>query len=111
MKVSLYIKKNIVTITSVMENQQQQQHISRGLLKASDIARILTVTPRTVLNWCERGLIPVALRAGRTVRFDICAVREALGAATTDEQQQKLEGRQAAMAGRAQLAGTPNPIG
>lgn len=84
---------------NMMANVMTDDKITKcmqGLLKASDIARILAVNPKTILNWSEAGKIPVALRAGRTVRFNICAVKQALDAATTAAQQRKLEQKQAA---------------
>jgi excisionase family DNA binding protein len=46
---------------------------------ASQIAKALQVTSRTILEWEAAGKIPAALRTGRTVRFHPGEVAKALG--------------------------------
>ena len=45
---------------------------------AEEIAAVLKVDPKTVLNWAKAGIIPEAFRVGRTVRFSLDAVKAAL---------------------------------
>lgn len=53
----------------------------RGLVKASRVAEEFGVTSRTVRNWCDAGLIPVACKVGRTMRFDLEEIRLVLAGA------------------------------
>ncbi|MBI23517.1 MAG: hypothetical protein CMN05_08000 [Roseibacillus sp.] len=41
-----------------------------GKLTVSDIAARESVSPKTVLNWVERGDLKPAYRLGRVIRFD-----------------------------------------
>jgi len=41
---------------------------SKKIMKASEVARLLNVSPNTVLNWAKSGLIP-CVKIGRTIRF------------------------------------------
>ena len=50
----------------------------QGLYTTEEIAEVLKVDPKTVLNWAKEGIIPEAFRVGRTVRFSLDAVKEAL---------------------------------
>jgi excisionase family DNA binding protein len=52
--------------------------VPQGLHTAEEIAEVLKVDPKTVLNWAKDGIIPEAFRVGRTVRFSLDAVKEAL---------------------------------
>lgn len=49
------------------------------LVTARQLARPLQVSDRLIHMWAEKGTIPVALRAGKIVRFDPEAVASALG--------------------------------
>lgn len=48
------------------------------IVTAEELAAILKVTPHTVLNWAKAGIIPEAMRVGRTVRFSLEAVTASL---------------------------------
>lgn len=50
-----------------------------SLATATQIARVLQVSARTIHLWAEAGTVPVALRQGKVVRFHPPAVAEALG--------------------------------
>ncbi len=78
----------------VMKNDMKKQS-KRGLYTAAEIAGLLAVEPRTIHYWAEDGRIPVALRTGRTVRFDLDDVKDALAKETAEAQRIKLERRQA----------------
>lgn len=57
-----------------------------GLLTAAAIAAIFSVQPKTIYNWADAGLIPVAIRVGHTIRFNLDDVTQALNEATRDAQ-------------------------
>lgn len=42
---------------------------SDSLLNTADVARILSVSPRTVQLWAKQGILP-CFRVGAVVRFD-----------------------------------------
>jgi excisionase family DNA binding protein len=48
------------------------------IVTAEELAAVLKVDPHTVLNWAKAGIIPEALRVGRTVRFSLDAVNASL---------------------------------
>jgi len=48
------------------------------IVTAEELAAILKVDPHTVLNWAKAGIIPEAMRVGRTVRFSLEAVTASL---------------------------------
>ncbi|MBN8460670.1 MAG: helix-turn-helix domain-containing protein [Verrucomicrobia bacterium] len=48
------------------------------LMTAEELGAYLKVDPHTVLNWGKAGIIPEAMRVGRTVRFSKSAVDAAL---------------------------------
>ncbi|MEI7912941.1 MAG: helix-turn-helix domain-containing protein [Verrucomicrobiota bacterium] len=50
----------------------------QDLHTAEEIAEVLKVDPKTVLNWAKAGIIPEAFRVGRTVRFSLEAVKASL---------------------------------
>lgn len=52
----------------------------RNLVKTSRVAEEFGVTSRTVRNWCDAGLIPVACKVGRTLRFDLEEIQFLAGA-------------------------------
>jgi len=52
--------------------------VPQGLHTAEEIAEVLKVDPKTVLNWAKAGIIPEAFRVGRTVRFSLEAVKASL---------------------------------
>ena len=45
-----------------------------GLVDSARIASYCDVSVRTVQLWAERGVIPVALRVGRVIRFELYEV-------------------------------------
>ena len=47
-------------------------------LKASELAPILKVSRRTILNWHQDGVIPAEINIGRVIRFSLPEVRKAL---------------------------------
>ncbi len=50
-----------------MENTSNQ--IKDNLLKVSDVATLLAISPRTVRSWCYRKIIPMIKLHG-ALRFD-----------------------------------------
>jgi excisionase family DNA binding protein len=52
--------------------------VPSDLYTAEEIAEVLKVDPKTVLNWAKAGIIPEAFRVGRTVRFSLEAVKASL---------------------------------
>jgi excisionase family DNA binding protein len=52
--------------------------VPQDLHTAEEIAEVLKVDPKTVLNWAKAGVIPEAFRVGRTVRFSLEAVKASL---------------------------------
>lgn len=57
-----------------------------GLLTAAAIAAIFAVQPKTIHNWADSGRIPVAIRVGHTIRFNLDDVMQALDEETRDAQ-------------------------
>lgn len=49
-----------------------------GLIATDELARLLQITPDTVLRWTRRGRIPCVRVGKRTLRFDADAVLVAL---------------------------------
>lgn len=52
--------------------------MSDRLLTSDELAEHLGVHRNTVMNWQRDGVIPAAIREGRTLRFDFSAVKKAL---------------------------------
>lgn len=54
--------------------------MTRGkrLLTRRELAKALTVGPDTISRWAKEKRIPCAVRTGRTMRFDLDEVLEAL---------------------------------
>jgi predicted DNA-binding transcriptional regulator AlpA len=48
------------------------------LLKAEDLAAIINVSSRTILNWYHDGTIPARVHVGAVIRFELEPVMEAL---------------------------------
>ena len=48
------------------------------LLKAQDLATIINVSSRTILNWYYGGIIPARLHVGKVIRFELDPVMAAL---------------------------------
>jgi predicted site-specific integrase-resolvase len=48
------------------------------LLKAEDLAAIINVSSRTILNWYHEGIIPARIHVGAVIRFELEPVMEAL---------------------------------
>lgn len=59
-------------------NDNRHITIPQTLQSAETVGALLGVHARTIHNWARRGIIPTAIREGRTVRFDSEAVFEAL---------------------------------
>lgn len=76
------------------------------LVKASRVAEEFGVTPRTVLNWYDAGHIPAVFRAGRTVRFDLEAVKAAICGPNSKQESAKAGGVQAVLRGSGDSLGT-----
>jgi len=57
-----------------------------GLVKVDDVASTLGVKPTTVQEWVRNGSIPkhTYLKVGKTYRFDLKAVINALRAGTAE---------------------------
>lgn len=70
----------------------------RGLYTAREIAELLSVEPKTIHNWADAGKIPVAIRTGKTIRFDLDLVTLALANVTTETQKAKREQAESRMA-------------
>jgi excisionase family DNA binding protein len=52
--------------------------MSERLLTSDELAEALSVHRNTVMNWLRDGVIPAAIREGKTLRFDLPAVKRAL---------------------------------
>lgn len=52
--------------------------MSERLLTSDELAEALAVHRNTVMNWLSSGVIPAAIREGKTLRFDLAAVKRAL---------------------------------
>jgi excisionase family DNA binding protein len=52
--------------------------MSDRLLTSEELAEALNVSLRTVKSWLAGGVIPAAIREGKTLRFDLPAVKRAL---------------------------------
>lgn len=48
------------------------------LLKPQDLATILNISSRTILNWYHDGIIPARIHVGKTIRFELEPVMVAL---------------------------------
>ena len=48
------------------------------LLKPQDLATILNVSSRTILNWYYDGIIPARIHVGKVIRFELDTVMVAL---------------------------------
>lgn len=53
------------------------------LLKAEDLAAIINVSSRTILNWYYEGIIPARIHIGKVIRFELEPVMDALEHAST----------------------------
>ena len=51
-----------------------------ALVKKSELAKVFSVSPRTVDNWVAQRLIPYLAPSPRMHLFDVSAVRKALAA-------------------------------
>ena len=61
-------------VGGVMKNAATENRLET----ARDIARSLSTTPQTVLNWHRAGVIPARVAVGRIIRFDRAEVLAAL---------------------------------
>jgi excisionase family DNA binding protein len=52
--------------------------MSERLLTSDELAEALSVHRNTVMNWLRDGVIPAAIREGKTLRFDLLAVKRSL---------------------------------
>jgi phage terminase Nu1 subunit (DNA packaging protein) len=55
-------------------------NIKSVLVKKSELAKVFSVSPRTVDNWVAQRLIPYFATSPRMHLFDVSAVRKALAA-------------------------------
>ncbi len=76
------------------------------LVKASRVAEEFGVTARTVRNWYDAGHIPAAFKAGRTIGFDLEAVRAAICGPIFKQESAKAEADQAVLRGSGDSIGT-----
>jgi len=53
--------------------QENQTQIERPL-KAKEVAEVLGVSKRTVLNWHQNGVIPSLVNVNRIIRFSLADV-------------------------------------
>ena len=60
-------------------------------LTVRDVAEQESVSERTILNWCERGILTPAYRVGKVIRFEEEQVRRDLRAASTANQREGVE--------------------
>jgi hypothetical protein len=51
-------------------NPQNKQETTPRLDTPKSLAQYVGVTPACIVEWCNKGIIPVRIRAGRTIRFD-----------------------------------------
>ena len=63
-----------------MNNMEAGQ--GRRLVVAPVLARKFGVSTPTIREWAARGVIPVAVRVGKVLRFDLEAVTKAVADAT-----------------------------
>lgn len=56
------------------------------LLKKSEVAAILRVTPRTVENYLKQGRIPAPVRIGNRPLWPACAIQALLVAPTGESE-------------------------
>ncbi len=63
----------------VVENAEvtnpQNTPSSKPLVPAAEVGKYFNVSARTILNWAYEKKIPVAVRMGRVVRFNLDDVR------------------------------------
>jgi excisionase family DNA binding protein len=52
--------------------------MSERLMTSDELAEALSVHRNTVMNWLRDGVIPAAIREGKTLRFDLLAVKRSL---------------------------------
>lgn len=71
--------RNISKSASPRQGDDSKSCTLAALATAGQIAEVLQISARTVHNLAARGEIPVALRAGKIVRFCPMAVATALG--------------------------------
>jgi hypothetical protein len=71
-----------------------------GLHTAAELAKILSVTSKTIHNWADEGIIPVAVRSLKTVRFNLDDVMQALNEVTGRTQRAKQSRGQARRSGQ-----------
>lgn len=76
------------------------------LVKASRVAEEFGVTARTVRNWFDAGYIPAAYRVGRTIGFDLEAVRAVICGPSSKPQAGNAETAQAVLHGSGHSLGT-----
>ena len=103
------MKNSLWKYSGVMNTQQLNKH-GNGLVKATQLARTLGVGSKTIRNWAEAGIIPVAYVAGCTMRFNPQDVLDALNASTGKLLARKSERQNAARppAGKANTTGNNN---
>jgi hypothetical protein len=53
-----------------MEIPQTTVKPAQTLDSPATFARFVGVTPQCVRNWCNDGIIPLRIRAGRVIRFE-----------------------------------------
>jgi excisionase family DNA binding protein len=84
--------------------RRKTQHPSSGLHTAAEIAQLISVDTKTIHNWADAGMIPVALRTGKTIRFDLELVKKALAENTAEAQRAKIDQLEARKAIRQPVA-------
>jgi phage terminase Nu1 subunit (DNA packaging protein) len=53
-------------------------NLESALVKKSELAKVLSVSPRTVDNWVAQRIIPYLATSPRMHLFDVSAVKKAL---------------------------------
>ena len=56
-------------------------------ISTKEVAKRLGITPQSVANWTEKGLIPIAIKMQRTFRYDWNAVEKAVQSHTAGKEQ------------------------
>lgn len=59
-----------------MSGHVPNEHFGESLVKASDVARLLGVSPKTVLRWASEGKRPHYRPGDTTVRFKLSEVSD-----------------------------------
>jgi excisionase family DNA binding protein len=72
----------MILVAGILQNMKQMNNMEAGqarrLVAAPVLARKFGVSTPTIREWVAMGVIPVAVRVGRVLRFDMEAVMKAV---------------------------------